>query len=559
MNASIRPGPAPVAVHASWSRVAAALLAAAAIAGCGGGGGDGGGAASPAAGAQSATADALAAAPSVSGTGALQGLGGKCLDIPNNEHVDGRGVQLYECNNTNAQKWTYGADRTLRSTEGKCLDLNGWSQNDGARVIIWSCHGGANQQWTFEGTTLRSAFNGKCVDVTNGQTRNGTPIQVWGCGAGNPNQQWNWVPVATGGPVAVQVSERLTGLANPWGMAWLPDGRLLVTERAGNLRLASANGASVGTVSGVPAVLYEGQGGLLDVAVDPAFATNRRIYLSYSERDASNSALSGTAVARAELSADGLSLGNVAVIYRQQPKVASTAHFGSRLVFDREGRLFVTLGDRSTPQQRGFAQDLSRGNGKVARITTDGAPAPGNPAWQDANAQPAFWSYGHRNPQGAALHPTTGELWTSEHGPQGGDEINRTVAGGNFGWPLASYGQEYGTTTPVGVETLAGTLQPAWVWNTRTGDAWTGGAKSSTAPAGMSFYTGNAVPQWRGSLFVTALAGQSLWRLTLDGSTVTGQERLLASLGQRMRDVEQGPDGALYILTDSGRLLRYGP
>lgn len=335
---------------------------------------------------------------------------------------------------------------------------------------------------------------------------------------------------------------------------------MLVTERGGKLKLLSAAGAVLATLTpALPDLAVQGQGGLLDVALDPGFASNRRIYLSFSEADAGNAALSGTAVARAELDTEARTLANTTVIYRQQPKVASNAHYGSRLVFDQGGQLFVTLGDRSTAEQRGFAQDLSRGNGKVVRITTDGAAAAGNPAWPQPGARPEVWSYGHRNPQGAALNPATGELWTSEHGPQGGDEVNRTVAGGNFGWPLASYGQEYGTTSPVGVETLAGTQQPAWVWNQLDGQAWTSGAKSSTAPAGMRFYSGDGVPQWRGSLFVTALAGQSLWRLSLDGNRITRQERLLVAQGQRLRDVEQGPDGALYLLTDSGRLLRYGP
>ena len=337
---------------------------------------------------------------------------------------------------------------------------------------------------------------------------------------------------------------------------------MLVTERPGRLKLLAANGNVVGDISGVPAVLAEGQGGLLDVVLDPAFAANRRIYFSFAQRDAGNASLNGTAVARAVLDADARALSQVTVIFRQLPKVASTAHFGSRLVFDRAGHLFVTLGDRQLDSQRGFAQDLSRGNGKVARITTDGVAAPGNPAWSAAGAQPEFWSFGHRNPQGAALHPGTGDLWTSEHGPQGGDEVNRTLAGRNYGWPLASRGQEYGTTTPVGAASLAGMEDPAWVWEKIDGSTWSGGAKSSPAPAGMTFYTGGAVPQWQGSLFVTSLAGTALWRLTLNGNSVTAQERLLASRGERLRDVKQGPDGALYLLTDdgaNGKLLRYGP
>jgi glucose/arabinose dehydrogenase len=362
---------------------------------------------------------------------------------------------------------------------------------------------------------------------------------------------------APASPVAVQVTERTRGLSAPWALAFLPDGRILVTERAGTLKVLAADGTVLGNIGGVPAVAFEGQGGLLDVVLDPAFSTNRRIYLGFAERDPTDPARNGTAVARAELDLSVPVLRNVTVIYRQLPKRVSGAHFGSRLVFDRTGHLFVTLGERF---EREFAQDLATGHGKVVRITTDGAPAPGNPVWTQPGAQPHIWSFGHRNPQGAALHPLTGELWTSEHGEQGGDEINRLQAGRNYGWPLATRSQFYETLTPAGAESLPGMEDPLWVWLMRDGSAWPGsGAKSSTAPAGMSFYSADQVPQWKGNLFVTALAGMALWRLTLDGNTVVAQERLLAGRGERMRDVEQGPDGALYILTDDGKLLRYGP
>jgi aldose sugar dehydrogenase len=359
---------------------------------------------------------------------------------------------------------------------------------------------------------------------------------------------------------AFVVTEVAGGLANPWGLAFLPDGRMLITERSGRLRLMAADGSSSALVGGVPAVAAVGQGGLLDVVLDPAFASNRRIYLSFSEADPANASRNGTAVARAELDAAALALRNLTVIYRQSPKVASIAHFGSRLVFDRNGFLFVTLGDRLIDEQRGFAQDLSRGNGKVVRITVDGAAAPGNPFATTAGAQPAIWSYGHRNPQGAALHPDTGELWLDEHGPQGGDEVNRVLPGRNYGWPIISYGQEYGTTTQVGVGTAqAGMEQPLSRWETLDGSPWSGGAKSATAPSGMAFYSGGRIPEWRGSLFVGALAGRSLWRLSLNGNSVTARERLLAERGERIRDVRQGPDGALWLLIDddrNGKVLR---
>jgi len=405
-------------------------------------------------------------------------------------------------------------------------------------VALSQCGGGGG------GTPASSAAQGNTIAGTTGGT------------VGQP------LTPATPGSVQLKLTELITNLSSPWGLAFLPDRRMLITERGGTLRLRQADGsvpAGGDSVSGVPAVLVAGQGGLLDVAVDPDFASNRRIYLSYSEGTAS---ANGTAVARAVLDPDARALGSVTVIFQQLPKVASTAHFGSRLVFDREGRLVVTLGERLLDTQRGFAQDLGRDNGKVMRITTDGAPAPGNPLAPVANThQDSIWSYGHRNPQGAALNPSTGELWVSEHGPQGGDEINRIVAGHNYGWPVISYGQEYGTTTQVGEGTAkAGMDQPATYWEKIDGSAWTGGAKSSIAPSGLAFYSADAIPQWKGNLFVGALAGTALWRLTLDGNAVTGRERLLADRGERIRDVRQGPDGWLYLLTDAspnGKLLRF--
>ena len=412
-----------------------------------------------------------------------------------------------------------------------------------ACVLLAGCGGG--------GSSVSVAAFG----VTYNPPRQGTPATP--PGAAPP-------PATTSPAMSVKVTELATGLDTPWSLAFLPDGRMLVTQRSGQLRLRNADGSPVNggadQISGVPAVAAVGQGGLLDVVIDPAFASNRRIYFSFSERDGTDPNLNGTAVARAELDTAGMNLANPVVIYRQSPKVDSTAHFGSRLAFDRNGYLFVTMGERELDSQRGFAQDLSRGNGKVVRITTDGAPAPGNPFLATPGAQPHIWSYGHRNPQGAALHPATGDLWTHEHGPQGGDEVNLTLAGRNYGWPAISYGQEYGTTTQVGEGTTkAGMEQPLTVWEKSDGSAWTPGtAKSSIAPSGMAFYTGDALPAWKGNLFVGALAGTALWRLTLEGNTVSARERLFADRGERIRDVRQGPDGWLYLLTDStnGKLLR---
>ena len=387
----------------------------------------------------------------------------------------------------------------------------------------------------------------------------GTPNSVAGTSTvGDAAQDGRVTPPATPpGAVNLKLVELATGLQSPWSLAFLPDRRMLITQRGGQLRLRNADATPAGTsdlVSGVPQVLFEGQGGLLDVAVDPQFGSNRRIYLSFSEGTSSSN---GTAVVRAELNLATRALENVTVIFRQLPKVASSGHFGSRLVFDRLGHLFVTLGDRQIDSQRGFAQDVTRGNGKVVRITTDGAAAPGNPGF-GAGAHPGLWSIGHRNPQGAALHPGSGELWISEHGPQGGDEINIARSGLNYGWPVISYGQEYGTTTQVGEGTAkAGMEQPQTYWETIDGAPWTGGAKSSIAPSGLAFYGADAIPQWKGNLFSGALIGTALWRLTLNGDAVTGRERLLAERGERIRDVRQGPDGWLYLLTDNGKLLRF--
>ena len=360
--------------------------------------------------------------------------------------------------------------------------------------------------------------------------------------------------------VALKVDEINSSLQSPWGLAFLPDGRMLVTEKGGTLKLLAASGQTQGTLGGVPLVSSEGQGGLLDVAIDPAFASNQRIYLSYSENDAANPSLSGTAVARARLDLATRQLRDVNVIYRQLPKVNSSGHFGSRLVFDRNGYLFVTLGDRQSRAQRGFAQDLTRGNGKVVRITTDGKPAPDNPCFGSVATLAGLWSYGHRNSQGAALHPRTGELWASEHGPQGGDEINLVLPGRNYGWPIISHGQEYGTPLAVGEGTARqGMEPPVSIWVSRDGNPAPGLFKSSIAPSGLAFYTGDKFPEFQGDLFSGALAGTALWRIVLggpQGKSEVSRERLLANLGERIRDVRQGADGWIYLLTDSGKLLR---
>lgn len=346
--------------------------------------------------------------------------------------------------------------------------------------------------------------------------------------------------VATPSPV-LQARSVVKGLNNPWGLAFLPDGRMLVTERSGQLRLADSNGSISKPFGGVPAVHAQGQGGLLDIALDPDFAANQRIYLSYAESGSGNT--SGTAVFRARLDLANLSLHDGTVIFRQSPKTSGNGHYGSRLVFGRDSLLFVTLGER---QKFDPAQDGAAHLGKVVRIRSDGSIPPDNPFAKASGVLPQIWSLGHRNPQGAALHPQTGQLWVSEHGAMGGDEINIARAGKNYGWPIISYGRHYGGGKIGEGSSKSGIEQPACYWD------------PSIAPGNMTFYTGQRIPQWQGSLFVTALKDQMLVRLTLDGNRITGHEKLLTNIGKRLRDVRVGPDGWLYLLTDErdGEILR---
>ena len=342
---------------------------------------------------------------------------------------------------------------------------------------------------------------------------------------------------------AIRLVTVASGLEHPWGMAFLPDGRALVTERPGRLRIVTLDGTVGPALGGVPAVDAVGQGGLLDVALDPDFAANRLVYLSYAEpRNGGN----GTAVARGRLE-DGR-LADVQVIFRQQPTVTGGHHFGSRLVFARDDRLFVTLGERNSERAR--AQSLDTHLGKVVRIECDGRVPADNPFVGRPGALPEIWSYGHRNLQGAALHPGTGELWTIEHGPKGGDELNRTRPGLNFGWPKVSYGVEYSGAKISDSPTAPGIEPPVHYW------------VPSIATSGLTFYTGDRFPQWQGNAFVGGLKSEAVSRLEFDGDRVVHEEVLLREVvDDRVRDVEQGPDGFIYLLTDEaeGRLLRMEP
>jgi glucose/arabinose dehydrogenase len=360
--------------------------------------------------------------------------------------------------------------------------------------------------------------------------------------AGAATAQTGNVAIAPSSLGPLRVTTIVQGLQNPWGLAFLPDGRALVTERPGRLRILDLSTRTLSApVSGLPAVWASGQGGLLDIALDPAFVQNQRIYFSYAEAGGNGQA--GTAVARGRLV--GLALQDVQVIFRQSPKLSSGNHFGSRLVFDDAGHLFVTLGENNV---RITAQYLDHHQGKVVRLWPDGTIPPDNPFVDDPEALVDLWSYGHRNPQGAALNPWTRVLWTVEHGAMGGDEVNIPQAGRNYGWPIITHGLNYdGRPIPESIGSSApGMEQPLHYW------------VPSIGPSGMAFYTGLQMQRWHGDLFVGALATQQLVRLDLDGDRVVGEERLLNGFGYRIRDVRNGPDGALYLLTDSsnGRVLK---
>jgi glucose/arabinose dehydrogenase len=344
------------------------------------------------------------------------------------------------------------------------------------------------------------------------------------------------------GAVRLEIVAR--GLDHPWAFAFLPDGRALVSERQGRLRIVQRDGSLSGPLGGVPQVAARNQGGLLDVALDPNFGDNRLVYLSFAEPRGQGNA---TSVARGRLNTAQTALEATEVVFRQEPTFNGGHHFGSRLVFDREGALFVTTGDRYS--LRDEAQNPANHVGKIIRIRPAGGAVPGNPV--KAGWLPEVWSIGHRNVQGAALHPVTGRLWTAEHGARGGDEINLPEAGKNYGWPVITYGRDY-SGARIGEGTAkAGMEQPVYWWD------------PSIAPSGMAFYTGDRFPAWRRSLFVGALAGQHIARLELDGDRVTAEEKLFGGLGLRFRDVRQGPDGLLYLLTDQpapdGKLIRVVP
>ncbi len=339
-----------------------------------------------------------------------------------------------------------------------------------------------------------------------------------------------------------------SGLDSPWGLAFLPDGRMLVTEKAGQLRIVARDGSLSAPLKGLPAIDAVGQCGLLDVALDPKFADNQRLFFTFAEPGEDGNS---TALGSARLVADQLQ--DVKTLFSQKPKIKSRNHCGSRIVFDRQGHVWVGLGDRFSGKDE--AQNPANHIGKVVRVAVDGSVPGDNPFVSRAGAAPEVWSLGHRNIQGAAMHPATGELWAIEHGPQGGDEINVVLAGRNYGWPRVTYGRNYGTGTRIGEDgPKAGFEQPLRHW-----------VPTSVAPSGLAFLTSErysaAYPDWKDSLFMGTLRGQTLWRFSLDGRRIVGEQKLLQGAGHRIRDVRQGPDGYLYLLVESpqGQVLRLMP
>lgn len=343
---------------------------------------------------------------------------------------------------------------------------------------------------------------------------------------------------------AVQGKVLASGLKRPWGIAVLPDGRLLITEKAGVMKIADTQGKVSEAITGLPAVNNAGQGGLLGLTIDPDFSKNRMVYWSFSEKSEKGNL---TAIAKGRLSDDEKNIENATVIYRANPAHPSTLHYGGRILFDKNGDLIITTGERSSMETRNQAQELNSANGKVIRITKEGNASAGNPFLNNQDALPEIYSYGHRNVQSLAFHPQTGDIWTAEFGPRGGDELNLVKPGKNYGWPTITYGIEYsGAKVGDAIQQKEGMEQPVYYWD------------PSISPSGMTFYTNNAIPEWKNNLFIGSLSGKHILRLQLKNNKVIGEERLLNTENQRFRAVVEGKDGALYAVTDEGRLYRLG-
>ncbi|RYG53114.1 MAG: PQQ-dependent sugar dehydrogenase [Chitinophagaceae bacterium] len=341
-----------------------------------------------------------------------------------------------------------------------------------------------------------------------------------------------------------QVKSIASGLDKPWGIAFLPDGRLLITQKTGTMRIATTDGTLGAPITGIPKVDSRGQGGLQGLAVDPDFVNNRTVYFVFSEPFENGNVAS---LAKGTLSADDKTMQNVSVIYRATPSYNGDKHYGGRVIVAPDGNLIMSTGERSDLETRPQAQQLNSALGKILRLTKDGKPAAGNPFEGKEGTRPEIYSYGHRNVLGIAFHPVTGELWNNEMGPRGGDEINIIKPGNNYGWPTITYGIEYsGATIGNGQTQMAGMEQPVYYWD------------PVLSPGGMTFYTGDVVPEWKNNLFIGGLSSKHIARLIINNNKVVGEERLLATEKQRFRDVQQGRDGNLYAITDEGRLYRIG-
>ncbi|HEX2608220.1 MAG TPA: PQQ-dependent sugar dehydrogenase [Flavisolibacter sp.] len=393
-----------------------------------------------------------------------------------------------------------------------------------------------------------------CSPGTNADTTTGTDT-TGTSGSGNapvetkaPNS--NYKPAFAGQTrirgVKTSMKYKATVLTSalevPWGITSLPDGRLLITQRTGQMRIVTAAGAVSEPITGLPKVNTGGQGGLLGLCLDPDFAINRMVYFAFSDPRPDGNC---TSLGKGRLADNERTLENVTTIYRAEPAYNGVLHYGGRVVFDKAGNLYLSTGERSDLVTRPKAQLLDAALGKVVRLTKDGKPAAGNPFAGQANARPEIFTLGHRNPQSLAIHPATGELWEGEFGPRGGDEINRLHAGGNYGWPTITYGIEYsGEKVGGAIQQKEGLEQPVYYWD------------PVVSPSGMTFYSGDRLSEWKNNLFIGALSGQHIVRLVIENNKVTGEERLLAGENQRFRDLAQGKDGALYAITDAGRLYR---
>lgn len=380
-------------------------------------------------------------------------------------------------------------------------------------------------------------------DSDGSDLETGSPVET-----NSPNTDYD--PAFTGqtriGSVETKTAISATAITStltaPWGITSLPDGRLLVTEKGGQMRIVTTSGAVSDPITGIPSVNSSNQGGLLGLCIDPQFTTNRMVYWVFAENVTGGTL---TAVAKGRLSDNETTIENATVIYRAIPASNSTLHYGGRILFDEHGNLLVSTGERSILETRPLAQSVTGALGKIIRITTEGNPASNNPTFGGAGALPELYSIGHRNPQGIAIHPTTGDLWLSEHGPRGGDEINRVTAGSNYGWPTITYGIEYtGETIGDGIQQQDGMEQPVYYWD------------PVISPSGITFYKGDRVPEWENNLFIGALSGKHIARLVIQNNKVVGEERLLENENQRFRDITQGKDNALYAITDAGRLYK---